>query len=78
MDSVIQDSRANLGIEDGTIVTLSDASKGSATETVKTGPAKDSLSALETTTPFGDFSRIPKCVVCTALSAFSTTTKYAH
>jgi hypothetical protein len=66
----IQENRANFGIEDDPIVTLGDASKGSATETVKTAPAKDSFSILETTTPFGDLSRIPKCVVCTASLPF--------
>jgi hypothetical protein len=69
MDYVIQENRANSGIEDGPIVTLGDASKGSAIET-ETAPAKDSFSVVETTTPFGDLSRIPKCVVCTASLPF--------
>ncbi len=65
MDSVIQDSGANISIEEGTIETLSDASKDRAAETVKTASTTDSLLVLETPSQFGDFSHIPKCVVCT-------------
>ncbi|KAE8453332.1 hypothetical protein EG329_011400 [Mollisiaceae sp. DMI_Dod_QoI] len=63
MDSVIHNSGANISFENDTIQTLSDASSGRATETVKTASAQESLLVFETASQFGDFSHIPKCVL---------------